>query len=133
MFSIAKGMQKALRKALGIKSPARALIPDGVNTTRGIAVGVVQGLPHIDSAMRMVSGRVTPGARVPAVATMPAGRGAASAQGATVIHQHSYYLVNQGAIGSQHELQDWFTRMLDNTGRTNRIPPSLVTALRRAA
>lgn len=133
MFSIAKGMQKALRKALGIKSPARALIPDGVNTTRGIAVGVVQGLPHIDSAMRKVSGRVTQGARVPAVATMPAGRGAASAQGATVIHQHSYYLVNQGAIGSQHELQDWFTRMLDNTGRTNRIPPSLVTALRRAA
>lgn len=133
MLSIAKGMQKALRRALGIKSPARALIPDGVNTARGIAVGVVRGLPHIDSAMRKMSSRVTSGARLPAVGTMPAGRGTASAQGATVIHQHSYYLVNQGAIGSQHELQDWFTKMLDNTGRTNRVPPSLVTALRRAA
>jgi len=133
MLSIAKGMQKALRRALGIKSPARALIPDGINTARGIAVGVVRGLPEIDSAMRKVAGRVANGARMPAVATMPGARGAAPVQGATVIHQHSYYLVNQGAIGSQHELQDWFTKMLDNTGRTNRVPPSLVTALRRAA
>lgn len=132
MLSIAKGMQKALRKALGIKSPARALIPDGINTARGIAVGVVRGLPDIDSAMQKVAGRVASGARMPAVGTMPTGRGTASVQGATVIHQHSYYLVNQGAIGSQNELQTWFTRMLDNTGRTNRVPASLLTAVRRA-
>lgn len=133
MLSIAKGMQKALRKALGIKSPARALIPDGVNTARGIAVGVVRGLPHVDSAMRKVAGRVTQGARTPAVGTMPASRGNAAAQAPTVIHQHSYYLVNQGAIGSAMELQNWFTKMLDNTGRTNRVPASLLSAVRRAA
>jgi chorismate mutase len=59
MEKIAKGMQKALRKALGIASPAKKMIPDGVNTVRGIAVGVVQALPHIDNAMSAVAGRMT--------------------------------------------------------------------------
>jgi chorismate mutase len=76
MVKIAKGMQKALRNALGIHSPARKLIPDGVNTARGIAVGVMQGLPHIDDAMQAVASRVTgrvAGARP--VLGRPAGRG----------------------------------------------------------
>jgi chorismate mutase len=59
MTKIALGMQKSLRKALGIRSPARKLIPDGINTARGIAVGVLQGLPHIDAAMNAVAGRMT--------------------------------------------------------------------------
>jgi hypothetical protein len=59
MTKIALGMQKSLRKALGIRSPARKLIPDGINTARGIAVGVLQGLPHIDAAMGAVAGRIT--------------------------------------------------------------------------
>jgi hypothetical protein len=58
MEKLAKSMQKALRKALGIKSPARAMIPDGVNTARGVAVGVLQGLPHVDRAMDVVAGRM---------------------------------------------------------------------------
>ncbi|MDG9717397.1 hypothetical protein [Streptomyces sp. DH24] len=58
MEKIAKAMQKALKKALGIKSPARAMIPDGVNTARGIAVGVMEGLPHVDRAMRAVAGHM---------------------------------------------------------------------------
>ncbi|MFK4100813.1 hypothetical protein ACI2L1_12200 [Streptomyces sp. NPDC019531] len=58
MVKIAKAMQKALRKALGIKSPARAMIPDGVNAARGVAVGVLAGLPHVDRAMQAVAGRM---------------------------------------------------------------------------
>ncbi|WP_330265332.1 hypothetical protein [Streptomyces griseorubiginosus] len=58
MVKIAKSMQKALRKALGIKSPARAMIPDGINTARGVAVGVLAGLPHVDRAMQAVAGRM---------------------------------------------------------------------------
>jgi chorismate mutase len=77
MEKIAKSMQKALRKALGIRSPARKLIPDGINTARGIAVGVLQGLPHINSAMQAVAGRVTGTVGRTAVAGRPAvaGRG----------------------------------------------------------
>ncbi|MDX3028108.1 hypothetical protein [Streptomyces scabiei] len=75
MLKIAKGMQKALRKALGIRSPARAMIPDGINTVRGVGVGVLQGLPFIDRAMDAVAGRMT-GRAAPGLATV-SGRPAA--------------------------------------------------------
>jgi chorismate mutase len=58
MEKLAKAMQKSLRKALGIKSPARKMMPDGVNTTRGVAAGVLEGLPYVDRAMRAVAGRM---------------------------------------------------------------------------
>jgi hypothetical protein len=73
MVRIAQSMQRALRKALGIRSPARAMIPDGVNTTRGVAVGVLAGLPHIDRAMQTVAGRMAGRAAIAAV--LPGGGG----------------------------------------------------------
>jgi chorismate mutase len=86
MVKIAKAMQKSLRKALGIKSPARAMIPDGVNTARGVAVGVMEGLPHVDRAMQAVAGRMAG----QAAASPVAGRAAVAARGGggTVIHIH---------------------------------------------
>ncbi|KUL26618.1 hypothetical protein [Streptomyces regalis] len=133
MLDIAKGMQAAIRKALGISSPARKLIPDGINTARGLALGVVRGLPHIDSAMRRVAGSVTagvpPAASVPNLASMPAGR--RTAQGITV--NYAVHVTNNGMISSQRELETWFVRTLDNTARTNRIPVSLTQAIRRAS
>src|ERR1044072_4280937 len=68
MEKLAKSMQKSLRKALGIKSPARAMIPDGEMTTAGVAVGVLQGLPHVDRAMDTVAGRMAGRATVAPVA-----------------------------------------------------------------
>ncbi|WP_392967160.1 hypothetical protein [Streptomyces sp. LN245] len=82
MEQIAKSMQKALRKALGIKSPARKLIPDGVNTARGIAVGVIAGLPFVDQAMNALSDRVTGRA----VYTPTAGRGMGPGRGSGAMH-----------------------------------------------
>jgi hypothetical protein len=76
MLSLAKAMQKALRKALGIRSPARKMIPDGVNVARGVGVGILQGLPHVDSAMQAVAGRA-----MGAVGARAAGRPAAAAGG----------------------------------------------------
>ncbi|MGW0785749.1 hypothetical protein [Streptomyces sp. NPDC002913] len=58
MIKIAKGMQKAIRQALGIASPAKKLIPDGVNSARGLAVGLVDGIPYIDQALGAVTDRV---------------------------------------------------------------------------
>ncbi|MFF7290739.1 hypothetical protein [Streptomyces griseorubiginosus] len=75
MVKIAKSMQKALRKALGIKSPARAMIPDGINTARGVAVGVLQGLPHVDRAMQAVAGRMAGQASAAPVVGRPAAVG----------------------------------------------------------
>ena len=68
MDRIAKSMQKSLRKALGIRSPARKLIPDGIDTARGIAVGVLAGFPHVDRAMRTVAGRMAGRAAIAPVA-----------------------------------------------------------------
>ncbi|MFF9324046.1 hypothetical protein ACF1AY_04935 [Streptomyces sp. NPDC014776] len=84
MENIAKAMQKALKKALGIRSPARKMIPDGVNVTRGVAVGVVQGLPHVDRAMQAVAGRMAGSVGFQA----SAGRPAVLAGGGTVYNVH---------------------------------------------
>lgn len=79
MEKIAKAMQTALRKALGIKSPATKMMPDGENTTKGVAVGVLNGLPFVDRAMDAVAGRMAGRAAVTPVAgraAVVAGRGA---------------------------------------------------------
>jgi polyhydroxyalkanoate synthesis regulator phasin len=72
MIRIAKAMQKALKKALGIKSPAREMMPDGVMTVRGVAEGVLQGLPYVDRAMQTVAGRMAGKAAASPVMGRPA-------------------------------------------------------------
>lgn len=72
MERLAKSMQTALRKALGIRSPARKMVPDGINAARGVAVGVLAGLPHVDRAMDALSGRITGRAALSPTAGRPA-------------------------------------------------------------
>lgn len=82
MVKIAKGMQKALRKALGINSPATKLIPDGENTARGVGVGVLKGVPFVERAMDTMAGRMV-GRAAPgfaAVAGRPAVAGGSGVQ-----------------------------------------------------
>lgn len=86
MIKLAKSMQKALKKALGIKSPARAMIPDGINTARGVAVGVLAGLPHVDSAMRTMAGRMAGRAAIGPVTGRAAAVASRQAAAPIVIH-----------------------------------------------
>jgi chorismate mutase len=79
MEKLAKSMQKSLRKALGINSPATKMIPDGINTARGVAVGVIAGLPHVDRAMETMAGRMAGRAAV-------AGRPAVAGAGGGVVY-----------------------------------------------
>ena len=58
MMSIAKGMQKAIKKALGIKSPSTVMAKLGSFSTQGLARGLVEGVPHLDRALDVVTGRV---------------------------------------------------------------------------
>jgi len=58
MLKIAKGMDKAIRKALGIKSPSRVMAQLGRYTTEGLAVGMRERMPVLDGALAAVSGRV---------------------------------------------------------------------------
>jgi chorismate mutase len=82
MLNIAKGMQKAIKKALGIKSPSTVMAKLGAYSTQGLARGLVDGLPWVDRALDTVTGRVA--------ATRPVlGRAAgAGSSGGMVFHIH---------------------------------------------
>lgn len=58
MLKIAKGMQAAIKKALGIKSPSTVMAEVGRYSTEGLAVGLVDRMPVLDRALSAVSGRV---------------------------------------------------------------------------
>jgi chorismate mutase len=58
MVSIAKSMQKAIKKALGIKSPSTVMAEVGRFSTKGLAHGLVDAVPHVDRALAVVAGRV---------------------------------------------------------------------------
>lgn len=62
MTKIAKGMQKAIKKALGIKSPSTVMAQLGRYSTEGLAHGLTQPMPVLDAALGVVTGRVA-GAR----------------------------------------------------------------------
>lgn len=84
MVKIAKGMQKAIRRALGIRSPSRVMAEVGRQSTLGLAVGLTRPIGAVDRAMGQVAAAVagtTP--RVPVA--LPATR---AAGGGTVIHIH---------------------------------------------
>ncbi|MFD5033653.1 hypothetical protein ACFWM0_25080 [Streptomyces sp. NPDC058405] len=82
MVKIAQGMQKAIKKALGIKSPSRVMAQMGRYSTEGLAAGLTERMPVLDQALAAVSGRVAATAPALGVAALPAGaRG-----GPVVIH-----------------------------------------------
>jgi hypothetical protein len=58
MLNIAKAMQKSIKKALGIKSPSTVMAKLGAYSTEGLARGLVEGLPHVDRALGVVTGRM---------------------------------------------------------------------------
>ena len=58
MLKIAQGMQKAIKQALGIKSPSRVMAGLGRYTTEGLAVGMTERLPVLDKALSTVTDRV---------------------------------------------------------------------------
>ncbi|MFJ4712725.1 hypothetical protein [Streptomyces sp. NPDC088785] len=58
MLKIAKGMDKAIRKALGIKSPSRVMAEVGRYSTEGLAAGLTERTPVLDRALGDVAGRV---------------------------------------------------------------------------
>lgn len=137
MLSIAKGMQKAIRKALGIRSPSRVMATVGRMTVLGLEGGITRMVPAVDQAMARIAGAVTSG--VPT--TLPAalgtgglpalGVGAMRTTGAAVAGTTvnvTLNLTNQGVIGSRMETENWLARALDNLGRTGRLPKTLRSA-----
>ncbi|RUP66708.1 hypothetical protein SSPNP10_15715 [Streptomyces sp. NP10] len=109
MIKIAKAMDKAIRKALGIKSPSTVAAVSGGFYTKGVAKGAVDQLPVLDRAMGAVAGRMA-GMR-PVI-----GRPALAGGGGAVVHNH-YQVDVHGAmdpVAVARELQ----KVLVKFGRT---------------
>ncbi|MFF2437943.1 hypothetical protein ACFVU4_27890 [Streptomyces sp. NPDC058107] len=87
MLKIAKGMQKAIKKALGIKSPSRVMAELGRYATEGLAVGLTQPMPQLHQALGAITDTV-------ASARPVIGR---PAVGGVVIHHHNNIQVS-GAL-----------------------------------
>jgi hypothetical protein len=132
MLSIARGMQKAIRKALGIKSPSQVMAELGRMTVLGLQGGIARAVPRIDAAMAGVAGAMTSGVPSLGMGGAPAITGVGAMRtagvGPTVIYNATYNFRAEGPIGSQMELQNWFVRSLDNAARTGRIPKALRAA-----
>ena len=137
MLSIAKGMQKAIRKALGIRSPSRVMATVGRMTVLGLEGGITRMLPAVDQAMARVAGAVTSGVPaplpsmlgptpLPALGVGALRAGAAPAVGATV--NVTVNVANHGVIGSRMEAENFLARALVNLDRTGRLPKTLRAA-----
>ena len=77
MLKIAKGMQRSIKKALGIRSPSQVMAQLGRFSTEGLAVGLTQRLPVLDKALGTVTGRVAAARPVVGIPALVAGSGGA--------------------------------------------------------
>jgi hypothetical protein len=77
MLSIAKGMQKAIKKALGIKSPSTVFAAIGRNIGDGLVSGIAASHPKVSAAAKKIgaaaagNARTVASARATAKATRP--------------------------------------------------------------
>jgi phage-related protein len=128
MLRIAKGMQKAIRRALGIRSPSRVMAEVGRMSGLGLAGGLVRTVPAVDRAVSRLAGTVATGVpnrlvaprlgALDAVGALPAGRQAAGGGMPQAIHIHVH---NEGVIGSRRELDNWLVGSIDRLRLQKRL------------
>ncbi|MFB6424638.1 hypothetical protein ACFCXC_14780 [Streptomyces microflavus] len=113
MVKIAKSMDKAIRKALGIKSPSTVAAVSGGFFTRGVAKGAVDELPFLDRAMGAVAGRM---AGMRPVIGRPAFAGG-GAGGGPVIHANITVQTLDPAAGAR-EVEKLLLKLARSRGGT---------------
>ncbi|MGW5123314.1 phage tail tape measure protein [Streptomyces sp. NPDC004069] len=89
MLSIAKSMQKAIKKALGIKSPSRVFMGIGQWIPKGLAAGVDGAAHHATRAVDRLATAVTGAGSVAGSGLAMAGAGG----GGGVVHNHFTFQV----------------------------------------
>ncbi|RSS59781.1 hypothetical protein [Streptomyces sp. WAC01280] len=92
MVQIAKGMERAIKKALGIKSPSRVGIGIGGNFGRSVGDGALAELPYVGRAVDAVAGRMAGMRPMPGLPAAGLGVSASAGGGSPV------YITVQGAI-----------------------------------
>lgn len=119
MLSIAKSMQAAIRKALGIKSPSTVMAEVGRQSTLGVAVGLVDQLPAVKKAMGGISRTVSAGIAAPG---LPVSVSAGSRSGTVQQAPLNVTFINHGPIGSRRELDDWLIGSMERLRLQRRLP-----------
>jgi hypothetical protein len=120
-------MQKAIRRALGIRSPSTVMAEVGRMSGLGLAGGLGRTVPVVDRAMGLLAGTVASGVptrlagprlgALDAVGALPAGRVGA---GGITVHHH-YHFRNEGIIGSRRELDNWLVGSIDRLRLQKRL------------
>jgi hypothetical protein len=120
MLSIAKSMQQAIRKALGIKSPSTVMAEVGKQSTLGLLQGIAGPMPAVKKAMGGVARTLTAGVVGSGrTASLPAaGRSGTAAQPAVL----NVTFISHGPIGSQREMDDWLIGSMDRLRLQRRLP-----------
>jgi phage-related protein len=125
------------KNLLGISSPSKVFHGIGVDTGRGLVLGLNGAQARVDAAAARlastvtggfsgaglgVDGRVSVGATLPAASALGVGTvRTGSGPGATVIHQ-TFHFTNSGVIGSKRELQNWLAGTLEELRLQGRLP-----------
>lgn len=119
MLSIAKSMQQAIRKALGIKSPSTVMAEVGRQSTLGVAVGLIDQLPAVKKAMGGIARTVSAGIAAPGlpVSVSAVGRGGTAQQAPLNVT-----FISNGPIGSRRELDDWLVGSMERLRLQRRLP-----------
>ncbi|MFE7232562.1 hypothetical protein ACFVAF_18250 [Streptomyces sp. NPDC057596] len=111
MLKIAQGMQKSIKKALGIKSPSTVMAKLGSFSTQGLARGLVGALPEVDRALGVVTGRVA--SAQPVLGRPAAVRGGG---GGMVVHLTVEVAPTADRVAIGKEIQTALLALKRNTG-----------------
>jgi TP901 family phage tail tape measure protein len=95
MMRIAKSMQKAIEKALGIKSPSRVFAELGKFIPQGLALGIQRGAHHATTAATSLAGAVVGAGSVRGAGLSLAGAGG----GGMVVHNHFEFHI-EGSVAT---------------------------------
>jgi hypothetical protein len=111
MLKIARGMQKAIRKALGIRSPSTVMAQLGRYATEGLAVGLRQPLPQLDRSLGMLTDRV-------ASAQPVLGRPAVAGGGRQTVIENHFHIEAMDTLSAAREVQKVLVKMGRQQGGT---------------
>lgn len=101
MLAVAESMQKAIKKALGIKSPSRVFAEIGDFTGKGLALGVAGSTRHAVKAAQDMASQVQAAARG-VISTGPLALGG---HAGAVVHHHTHvHLTVEGSVVTEKKL-----------------------------
>lgn len=131
MISIAKSIQKAIKKALGIKSPSKVFASLGSFTAQGFIDGLTGRIPSLENAASRMSSAVTAAGSAAVPAAVRSGNSVASvltsgtrqaSVPAVRPENITVTLVNRGVIASRTEALDWLQTSMETLRKQRRLP-----------